>query len=48
MKSQLRIVDDAISKKQNKVKNSLKQYEGVLPDAPANTFKQKKGKMGKK
>ena len=45
MKSQLRIVADAKEKKLKHVKNSISQYEGILPDAPSNAFKQKKGKM---
>lgn len=45
MKSQLKIVNDKIQKKEKGVKNSVAQYEGILPDAPANSFKQKKGKM---
>ena len=48
MKDQIRIVEDAVSKKQRpgKNKNSIAQYEGILPDAPSNSFKQKKGKVG--
>jgi hypothetical protein len=45
MRSQLRIVADAKQKKENRVRNSIAQYEGILPDAPSNSFKQKKGKM---
>jgi regulator of ribosome biosynthesis len=45
MKSQLKIVNDKIHKKQKHVKNSVAEYEGILPDAPSNSFKQKKGKM---
>ena len=45
MKSQLRIVADATHKRQKHVKNSVAEYEGILPDAPSNGFKQKKGKM---
>ena len=48
MKDQIRIVEDTIHKKQKlgKNKNSISQYEGILPDAPTNSFKQKKGKVG--
>jgi hypothetical protein len=46
MKQQLRIVEDKIQKKQSGVTNSLKPYEGILPDAPSDTFRQKKGKGG--
>lgn len=35
MKSQLRIVADKLDKKAKGVTNSLKAYEGILPDAPA-------------
>lgn len=45
MKSQIRIVTDAINKKQKRVSNNIDQYEGILPDAPSNSFKQKKGLM---
>jgi len=45
MKSQLKIVNDKIQKKAKHVKNSVAEYEGILPDAPSNAFKQKKGKM---
>jgi hypothetical protein len=44
MKAQLRIVEDKISKKARHVTNSLAPYEGILPDAPSDTFRQKKGK----
>jgi regulator of ribosome biosynthesis len=44
MKSQIRIVEDKVQKKANGVTNSLKQYEGILPDAPSDSFKQTKGK----
>ena len=44
MKNQLRIVEDKIYKKKAGVTNSLKPYEGILPDAPSDSFKQKKGK----
>lgn len=46
MKQQLRIVEDKIHKKAAGVTNSLAQYEGILPDAPSESFKQKKGKGG--
>lgn len=46
MKQQLRIVEDKIHKKAAGITNSLKPYEGILPDAPSDTFKQKKGKGG--
>jgi hypothetical protein len=48
MKQQLRIVEDKIQKKAAGVTNSLAQYEGILPDAPSDSFKQKKGKGGYK
>jgi len=44
MKSQLRIVADKVEKKAKGVTNSLAAYEGILPDAPSDSFKQKKGK----
>ena len=44
MKAQLRIVADKASKKLRGVTNSLAPYEGILPDAPSDAFKQKKGK----
>lgn len=44
MKSQLRIVDDKLDKKKRGVTNSLKAYEGIIPDAPSDQFKSKKGK----
>ena len=44
MKSQLRIVHDKVEKKARGVTNSLAAYEGILPDAPTDAFKQKKGK----
>jgi hypothetical protein len=44
MKSQIRIVDDKVQKKAMGVTNSIKQYEGILPDAPSDSFKQAKGK----
>lgn len=44
MKSQLRIVHDKVDKKARGVTNSLASYEGILPDAPTDTFRQKKGK----
>lgn len=44
MKAQLRIVSDKLSKKRSGVTNSLAPYEGILPDAPTEAFKQKKGK----
>lgn len=45
MKSQMRIAADATHKKVNHVSNSIAKYEGILPDAPSNQFKQKKGLM---
>ncbi|CAE7454954.1 rrbs-1 [Symbiodinium microadriaticum] len=48
MKDQMRIVEDKIHKKKTGVTNSLAPYEGILPDAPSNAFKQKKGKLGVK
>jgi regulator of ribosome biosynthesis len=44
MKSQLRIVEDKVSKKARGVTNSLAAYEGILPDAPSLAFKQSKGR----
>jgi hypothetical protein len=44
MKAQLRIVEDKVDKKRKGVTNSLAPYEGILPDAPSDSFKQKKGK----
>lgn len=44
MKAQLRIVQDKVDKKAKGVTNSLAAYEGILPDAPSNSFRQKKGK----
>lgn len=44
MKAQLRIVADKADKKARGVTNSLAAYEGILPDAPADRFKQRKGK----
>jgi hypothetical protein len=48
MKDQMRIVEDKIYKKKAGITNSLAAYEGILPDAPSNAFKQKKGKGGAK
>jgi hypothetical protein len=44
MKAQLRIVEDKLSKKARHVTNSLAPYEGILPDAPTDAFRQKKGR----
>ena len=44
MKSNIRIVEDKVDKKARGVTNSLKAYEGIIPDAPQDSFKQKKGK----
>ena len=44
MKAQLRIVEDKLNKKRLGVSNSLAPYEGILPDAPSDSFRQKKGK----
>ncbi len=44
MKRQIRIVEDKVQKKANGVTNSLKAYEGIIPDAPSDSFKQRKGK----
>ena len=44
MKANIRIVHDKADKKARGVTNSLAAYEGILPDAPDNSFKQKKGK----
>eukprot|EP01035_Chromulina_nebulosa_P017191 gene17191-22710_t len=48
MKAQLRIVEDKIEKKAKGVTNSTTAYEGILPDAPTDTFKKKKGKLNSK
>lgn len=44
MSAQLRIVSDKIDKKKRGVSNSLAPYEGIIPDAPSDSFKQRKGK----
>ncbi len=44
MKANLRIVADKVDKKARGVTNSLAAYEGILPDAPSDAFRQKKGK----
>jgi hypothetical protein len=44
MKAQLRIVQDKVSKKEKGVTNSLAPYEGIIPDAPSDSFKKRKGK----
>jgi regulator of ribosome biosynthesis len=44
MKANIRIVEDKVDKKKRGVTNSLKAYAGIIPDAPEDTFKQKKGK----
>ncbi len=44
MKAQLRIVEDKVDKKRRGVTNSLAAYEGIIPDAPSDSFRQKKGK----
>lgn len=44
MKAQLRIVEDKVHKKKMNITNSIAPYEGILPDAPSDSFKQKKGK----
>lgn len=44
MKSQLRFVTDKKDKKARGVTNSLAAYEGILPDAPSNSFKKAKGR----
>ena len=44
MKSNLRIVNDKVEKKMKGVTNSLAAYEGIIPDAPTDKFRQKKGK----
>ena len=43
MKAQLRIVHDKADKKSRGVTNSLAAYEGIIPDAPSDSFRQKKG-----
>jgi hypothetical protein len=47
MKAQLRIVGDKLDKKKRGVTNSLATYEGILPDAPSDSFRFKKGKSAK-
>ncbi len=44
MKSQIRFVADKKAKKEKGVTNSLAAYEGILPDAPSNSFKKGKGR----
>jgi hypothetical protein len=44
MKEQLRQVADKIDKKARGVTNSLAAYEGIIPDAPTDSFRKKKGK----
>jgi hypothetical protein len=44
MKAQLRFVSDKAEKKSKGITNSLAPYEGILPDAPSDSFKSKKGK----
>jgi uncharacterized membrane protein YgcG len=44
MKSQLRFVADKADKKARGVTNSLASYEGIIPDAPGDSFRQRKGK----
>lgn len=44
MKAQLRIVADKVHKKEKGITNSLAPYEGIIPDAPSDSFKKRKGK----
>ena len=44
MKAQLRFVTDRADKKARGVTNSLAAYEGIIPDRPSDSFRQKKGK----
>ncbi|KAJ1434065.1 ribosome biogenesis regulatory protein-domain-containing protein [Ochromonadaceae sp. CCMP2298] len=44
MKQQLRFVADKVDKKARGVTNSLAAYEGILPDAPSDGFRQRKGR----
>lgn len=44
MKTQLRVVQDKVDKKKRGVTNSLAAYEGIIPDAPSNSFKTKRNK----
>ena len=44
MKTQLRVVQDKVDKKKRGVTNSLAAYEGIIPDAPSNSFKTKRSK----
>jgi hypothetical protein len=43
MKAQLRIVEDKVEKKAKGVTNSLRAYEGIIPEAPSHSFAKKKG-----
>ncbi len=44
MSDQLRIVADKADKKKRGVTNSLAAYEGIIPDAPSDSFQARKGK----
>jgi hypothetical protein len=44
MTDQLRIVADKADKKKRGVTNSLAAYEGIIPDAPSDSFQARKGK----
>ena len=44
MKAAIRQVADKASKKERGVTNSLAAYEGIIPDAPSDSFKKRKGK----
>ena len=44
MQDQIRFVADKADKKRRNVTNSLAAYEGILPDAPTDSFAKKKGK----
>ena len=43
MKSQLRIVSDKVDIKKRGITNSMASYEGIIPDLPGDSFRQKKG-----
>ena len=44
MRAAIRQVADKVDKKQRGVTNSLAAYEGIIPDAPEDSFRKKKGK----
>ena len=42
--AELKVVQDKVDKKKRGVTNSLAAYEGIIPDAPSNSFKTKRSK----